>query len=353
MTVHSSNNNGTQQREMTSKALSVRELAVLLGATLDDTRGIIIHGVNTIEAAQTGDITFLANPKYARFAATTQASALLVGINFAVPAEYNGIVLRTDNPYMAFLHAVEYFCPQPTPEAGVRHPSAVVAASALVHPSAHIGANAVIGERCRIGAGTVLHAGVILYDDVHIGDNSTLHGNVVCYDRTAIGSRCIIHAGTVLGADGFGFAENKNDGSFTKIPQVGNVVIGDDVEVGANCTIDRAALGSTRLESGVKLDNLIHVAHNVVIGENTAIAAQTGVSGSTKLGKRNRVAGQVGFVGHISTADDVTVYAQSGVAKEITQKGVYFGAPAKPLMEELRIQAALKQLPDLIRHKSQ
>jgi UDP-3-O-[3-hydroxymyristoyl] glucosamine N-acyltransferase len=352
MTVHNSNNN-THQLNTPPKAMTIQELSLMLGATLEGSREQLISGVNTLEDAQRGELTFLANPKYAGFVSTTNASAVLVKTDFATPPLYKGVILRTDDPYSAFLRAVEYFCPVPIPQSGVRHPSAVIADSAEVHASAHIGANVVVGERCHIGAGAVLRAGVILYDDVQIGEGTTLHGNVVCYDRTVIGSQCVIHAGTVLGSDGFGFAENKNDGSFTKIPQVGNVVIGDDVEIGANCTIDRASLRSTRLEDGVKLDNLIHVAHNVVIGENTAIAAQSGISGSTKLGKRNRIAGQVGFVGHISTADDVVVYAQSGVAKGITQKGVYFGAPAKPLMDELRLQAALKQLPDIIRHSSQ
>ncbi len=351
MIVHSSNN--APPLKPLAKALTAQELSTMLGTTLEGATEALIGNVNTLEDAERGDLTFLANPKYNGFVAATNASAILVKTDFTVPAEYKGSILRTDDPYSSFLRAVEYFCPIPVPEVGVLHPSSVIAASAEVHASAHIGANVVVGERCRIGADTVLRAGVILYDDVQIGERTTLHGNVVCYDRTVIGSRCVIHAGTVLGSDGFGFAENKNDGSFTKIPQVGNVVIGDDVEIGTNCTIDRASLRSTQLQNGVKLDNLIHVAHNVIIGENTAIAAQTGISGSTKLGKRNRIAGQVGFVGHISTADDVIVYAQSGVAKGITQKGVYFGAPAKPLMDELRLQAALKQLPDLIRHSSQ
>ncbi|MBD1210091.1 MAG: UDP-3-O-(3-hydroxymyristoyl)glucosamine N-acyltransferase [Ignavibacteria bacterium] len=348
-----SSNNAAHPPKPPAKALTTQELSTMLGVALEGKTEALISSVNTLEDAERGDLTFLANPKYAGFVAATNASAILVKTDFIVSAEYKGAILRTDDPYNAFLRAVEYFCPLPVLEVGVRHSSSVIAGSAEIHASAHIGANVVIGERCRIGAEAVLRAGVILYDDVQIGEQTILHGNVVCYDRTVIGSRCVIHAGTVIGSDGFGFAENKNDGSFTKIPQVGNVVIGDDVEIGANCTIDRASLRSTRLENGVKLDNLIHIAHNVVIGENTAIAAQTGISGSTKLGKRNRIAGQVGFVGHISTADDVIVYAQSGVAKGIAQKGVYFGAPAKPLMDELRLQAVLKQLPDLIRHSSQ
>jgi UDP-3-O-[3-hydroxymyristoyl] glucosamine N-acyltransferase len=247
-----------------------------------------------------------------------------------VPQEaHQTTLLYVDDPQAAFLRAVQYFYPQNIfsqfASQGLRHPSAVIAESAQIDASARIGANVVVGEHCTIGANTCLYA------------------NVVCYDRTEIGAHCIIHAGTVLGSDGFGFVE-KSDGSFEKIPHVGNVVIGDHVEIGANCTIDRAALGSTRIESGVKLDNLIHVAHNVVIGENTAIAAQTGVSGSTRLGKRNRVAGQVGFVGHITTADDITIFAQSGVSKPLRRKGTYFGTPAKPHYKAAREEVATRQL---------
>lgn len=343
-------------KKHSAPSYTVRELAALLDVQLDvqldGALETLLHRVNTIEEAQSGELSFLANPKYTSFVASTQASALIVQTDFVAPTTYKGALLRADDPYMTFLQAIKIFYPFSSKQSPGRHSSSVVAESASVDVSVRIGANAVIGERCVIGANTIIEAGVILYDDVHIGEGTTLHANVVCYDRTVIGSRCILHAGVVLGADGFGFAENKDDGSFTKIPQVGNVIIGDDVEIGANCTIDRAALGSTRIGNGVKLDNLIHVAHNVVIGEHTAIAAQAGISGSTKLGKRNRIAGQVGFVGHIATVDDVTVYAQSGVAKDIDDKGIHFGSPAKPLMDELRLQAALKQLPEFIRRSS-
>jgi UDP-3-O-[3-hydroxymyristoyl] glucosamine N-acyltransferase len=322
------------------KPLTIYELAQMLGAVPEnflpeDASNCMIHGVNTLEAAQNGELSFVSNPKYASLLAQTYASAVLVRHDAvpqaAVPQAAvsqearQTMLLYVDDPQAAFLRAVQYFYPQNAPSEGVRHPSAVIAESAQIHASARIGANVVVGEYCTIGANTCLYA------------------NVVCYDRTEIGANCLVHAGTVLGSDGFGFVE-KSDGSFEKIPHVGNVVIGDNVEIGANCTIDRAALGSTRIESGVKLDNLIHVAHNVVIGENTAIAAQTGVSGSTKLGKRNRVAGQVGFVGHITTADDITVFAQSGVSKSLRAKGSYFGTPAKPHYRAAREEVARRQL---------
>jgi UDP-3-O-[3-hydroxymyristoyl] glucosamine N-acyltransferase len=326
-------------------------IATIVNARIDELSEAVlaqeVTGVGTLEAATQGQITFLANPKYARFIPTTQASYILVPRDFQPSAPLSATLLRVDNPQAAFLLVVKHFAPEPVLQRGFRHSSAVIHESARVHPSVYVGPHVSIEAGCELAEDVVIHAGVVLYPNTSVGAGSTLHANVVCYHDTHIGERCIIHAGAVIGADGFGFAEQA-DGSFEKIPQIGNVVIQDDVEIGANCTIDRAALGSTTIEHGVKLDNLIHVAHNAVIGEHTAIAAQAGVSGSTRLGKRNRVAGQVGFVGHISTADDVVVFAQSGVSKAITHKGIYFGYPAQAHTDELKQQAALRQLPALL-----
>jgi UDP-3-O-[3-hydroxymyristoyl] glucosamine N-acyltransferase len=331
---------------------TLAELAVRLAARLDDPTeaqsALCITGVNTLSDATSGDLTFLANPKYTHLVATTEASCVLVPLDFTPSAPVKSTLLRVAQPQAAFAQVVRLFSPDYTPEAGFRHPTAVIHQSAQIDPTAYIGAHVSIGKHCILHAGVVLHTGVVLYDDVQIGGYSTLHAHVVCYYGTRIGERCIIHAGTVLGADGFGFTED-SEGRFEKIPQIGHVVVGNDVEIGANCTIDRAALGTTTIGDGVKLDNLVHIAHNVQIGAHTAIAAQTGVSGSTKLGARNRVAGQVGFVGHISTVDDVVVFAQSGVSKSLERKGIYFGYPARPHRESLRIEAALRSLPELVR----
>jgi UDP-3-O-[3-hydroxymyristoyl] glucosamine N-acyltransferase len=336
--------------------LSIQTLAMYIGGTIDTADQArledSIHGVNKIEDAGEGEVTFLANAKYARFAETTHAACIIVDHDFQPPTGLRSVLIRVAQPQQAFLKLVQYFearyrtSIQTT--SGFRHPTAVVADSARVDATASIGAHVIVSNGCSIGAGAALHSGVVLYDNVSIGEGSVLHANVVCYDGTRIGARCLIHAGTVLGADGFGFAE-RTDGSFEKIPQIGTVVIEDDVEIGANCTIDRAALGSTVIEQGVKLDNLIHIAHNAVLGEHTAIAAQTGVSGSTRIGKRNRIAGQVGFVGHISTSDNVVVLAQSGVSKSLDNKGVYFGSPAKSHADALKQEAALRQLPQLLK----
>jgi UDP-3-O-[3-hydroxymyristoyl] glucosamine N-acyltransferase len=326
-------------------------LATIVNASIDELPDDIlaqeVTGVGTLEAATQGQITFLANPKYVKFVLATQASYILVPHNFQLSEPITATLLRVENPQASFLLAVKHFAPERPIQLGFRHPSAYIHETAHIHPSACIGSHVSIDEGCTIGENAVLHAGVVLYPNTSIGASSTLHANVVCYQNTSIGERCIIHAGTVIGADGFGFAEQAG-GGFEKIPQIGNVVIYDDVEIGANCTIDCAALGSTTIERGVKLDNLIHVAHNVVIGEHTAVAAQAGISGSTRLGKRNRVAGQVGFVGHITTADDVVVFAQSGVSKSLLNPGIYFGYPAQSHSDELKQQAALRRLPALL-----
>jgi UDP-3-O-[3-hydroxymyristoyl] glucosamine N-acyltransferase len=231
---------------------------------------------------------------------------------------------------------------------GLRHASAVIHPEAQVHETACIGPGCAVDEGCIVGERVMLYANVSLYAHVSVGADTVIHANVVCGAGTQIGERCIIHPGAVIGADGFGFFENP-DGSFEKIPQVGIVELGNDVEVGANTTIDRAAVGRTLIGNGVKLDNLIHIAHGVSVGDHTAMAAQAGISGSAVLGKRNRIAGQVGVVGHISTADDVIVEAQSGLSKSVTVAGAYFGSPAKEHRTALRMEAALRQLPDLLR----
>jgi UDP-3-O-[3-hydroxymyristoyl] glucosamine N-acyltransferase len=210
-----------------------------------------------------------------------------------------------------------------------------------------IGPYVVIGHGSSIGSGSAIYANTVLGPRVKVGERCTIHSNVSLYNDTSIGNDVIIHSGAVLGADGFGFAPVE-DGRWEKIPQIGSVLIEDKVEIGANVTIDRATLGVTRICEGVKLDNLIHIAHNVTIGKNTVIAAQTGISGSTRIGESNMIAGQVGIVGHIETAPNVIIEAQSGVSKQIRNPGRYFGHPAKEHSQALRQEGALRQLPDLL-----
>lgn len=332
---------------MATLTITTGELARLVNGVLTGPEDWVLCNVAKIEEAEPGDITFVANPKYAHFAAATAASCLLVEHEFSSPTAPGVAVIAVDNPYEAFLRALQFFYPSRTYTAGMRHTSAIIDSTAIVAKTAHIAAGVVIGAQCEIGEGVVLLPGVVLYDHVVVGDGSILHANVVCYERTVIGQHCILHAGAVLGSDGFGFVEH-SDGSYEKIPQVGNVVVGNNVEIGANTCIDRATMGSTRIGDGVKLDNLVHIAHNVTLGEHTAVAAQAGISGSARVGKRNRIAGQAGLVGHLTTADDVIIIAQSGVSKAITQPGRYFGSPAKDFRTALREEGAIRQLPELL-----
>jgi UDP-3-O-[3-hydroxymyristoyl] glucosamine N-acyltransferase len=258
------------------------------------------------------------------------------------------MLLRVDDPYLSFLKVLLAFNPPNDPLPPGIHPTAVIHPSATVGNGVRIGSHVVVSEGCKVGEGSVLVHGVILGDSVEIGRNTLLYANVVVREGCRIGSRVIIHPGVVIGSDGFGFAP-KPDGSYDKIPQLGIVVVEDDVEIGANCTVDRATMGETRIKRGTKLDNLIQVGHNVVIGENTVIAAQTGISGSTKIGRNNMIGGQVGFTGHLSIADNTKIGAQSGVHRSIEKPGsVYFGTPALPQRESFRIQGGLTQLPDLL-----
>jgi UDP-3-O-[3-hydroxymyristoyl] glucosamine N-acyltransferase len=332
--------------------MRLAQIAQLVGGEIIGDAQLDIVRLSKIEEAEAGDITFYANPKYEHYLKTTKASAVLVSRNAQIKAlslrSAPFAVVEVEDSYRAFLKLVDVFYPSPSfPPPGV-HPHAVVAQSAVIGNDVAIGPNVVVGERCKIGNGVVLYANVVLSDDVTIGEQSILYANVTVREQCKIGKRCIIHAGTVIGSDGFGFAP-KPDGTYEKIPQRGIVVIEDDVEIGANCTIDRATIGETRIKQGVKLDNLIQIAHNVVIGEHTVIAAQTGISGSTKIGKNCVIAGQVGFVGHIHIADRTTIGAQSGIPKSITESGkTYFGYPAKEHWQALRIEGALRQLPDLV-----
>ncbi len=337
---------------MSQPRFTAAEIAQYLGGTLCGDPAVVVTALNRIEDARAGELTFVQNAYYTRYLAQTEASCVLVPVDFSAVPRSGQAFIKVENPYRAFVALMPLFVPQPEPSWGFRHPTALIDPTAEVAPTASIGPYCVIGPRCRIADRVVLHPLVVLYEEVTIGEGSLLHAGVVCYPRTVIGKRCILHAGVVLGADGFGFWELP-DGQLEKIPHVGNVVLEDEVEVGANTTIDRSLAGSTVIGKGTKLDNLIHIAHNVTIGEHTAIAAQAGISGSVRLGRRNRLGGQVGVVGHIRTADDVVVEAQSGVSKSLLMPGRYFGSPARPHFVALRHEAALRQVPELIRQVQQ
>jgi UDP-3-O-[3-hydroxymyristoyl] glucosamine N-acyltransferase len=331
--------------------MTVRDIAAVLGAAVEGDGAAAIGRVAKIEEAVAGDISFLANPKYRKYLETTQASAVIIGRTLE-PVEHAGgprpVLLRVDDPYASFLKVLLLFHPPEDPLPPGIHPTAVINAGVKLGADVRIGSYVVVGERSSIGDGAMILHGTVIGRDVAIGARTLLYANVTVREGCTIGDRVIIHSGTVIGSDGFGFAP-KPDGSYEKIPQLGIVAVGDDVEIGANCTVDRATMGETRIEKGSKLDNLIQVAHNVVIGENTVIAAQAGISGSTKIGKRNMIGGQVGFSGHLTIADDTKWGAQSGVHRSVLSSGgTFMGSPAVPFRQASHIMGAMPQLPEAL-----
>lgn len=328
--------------------MTVLEIATLFEAEIVGDPTVEIQRVAKIEEAGPGDITFLANPKYEKYVATTKASAILVSSGFDTSKVQTSSLafIKAPDPYVAFLQVLKRITPMPDPFLKGIHATAIVPATAKLGEGVRLGAHTVLGENVIVGVNTKIGHGCVLGDGSSVGENSVIYPNVSVYHGCQIGHRVILHSGVVVGSDGFGFAP-KNDGTYEKIPQLGIVVIEDDVEVGANCTIDRATIGQTLLKRGVKLDNLVHIAHNVVVGENTVIAAQSGISGSTKVGKNVVIAGQVGIIGHIEIRDRSVLLAQSGIGKSTEVGKSYLGSPAKEHLRAMRIEAVIRSLPEL------
>jgi UDP-3-O-[3-hydroxymyristoyl] glucosamine N-acyltransferase len=332
--------------------MTVQEIATWLRGEVVGNGEARIDRVAKIEEADQQSISFLANPKYERYLETTQAAAILVAKkyqNAKLPQRANLAFIKVDDPYLAFLEVLKKFTPSIDPFPTGIHPSAVIAKTAKLGKNVCVGANAVIGDDAVVGDNTKISHGCVIGIGASLGTHCQLFPNVTVYHQTKIGNRVRIHSGVVIGADGFGFAP-KEDGMFEKIPQLGIVVIEDDVEIGANSTIDRATIGETTIRRGVKIDNLVQIGHNCVIGENTVIAAQTGIAGSVKIGKQCMIGGQVGIAGHIEIADRVTLLAQSGLGKSISEPGsIYFGTTAKEHKRAYRIEAVIRALPELSR----
>ncbi|NWF88425.1 MAG: UDP-3-O-(3-hydroxymyristoyl)glucosamine N-acyltransferase [Ignavibacteriaceae bacterium] len=323
--------------------IKLKEIAELVSGKVIGNEEIEIDNLAKIEEAKSGDLTFLYLPAYDKYFSSTNASAILVRNGFNRTRD-DIVYIEVADPNKAFFKVINhYFNPEFKLEG--------IDPTAYIHPTVKIGRNAAIGKNVVISAGCVLGNDVrifhntVIHDDVAVGDNCLLFSNVTIREKCIIGNRVIIHSGTVVGSDGFGYDPDEN-GVFHKIHQIGIVKVEDDVELGANMCIDRASTGATIIKKGVKIDNLVQVAHNVVIGENTAIAAQAGISGSTKIGKNCLVAGQVGVVGHIEITDRVTLLAQSGVSKGISKSGSYFGSPAKEVSTALKQEAHLRALPN-------
>lgn len=324
--------------------MTLAELAAHLDATLLRDPDTLITGVASIETATPGQVTFVANPKYAALARTTQASAVLVEPDFP---EIPTATLRLKNPYLAFARCIELFYQPPVYAPGI-HPSAVIAPTATIGANAHIGPCAVISDHVTVGDHAVILPHVVLYPHVTVGDHFFAHAHAVVREFCRIGNHVILQNGVIIGADGFGFARQQ-DGSWYKILQSGPVVIEDHVEVQANSCIDRATIGETRIQSGAKIDNLVQVGHGSDIGPNSLICSQVGLAGSTTLGKGVILAGQVGVVGHLTIGDGVVVTAQSGIPGDVPPGKVVSGSPAFDNRQWLRSTAIFHKLPDLVR----
>jgi UDP-3-O-[3-hydroxymyristoyl] glucosamine N-acyltransferase len=322
---------------------TLQQLADYLGATLVGEPSTLINGLSTLSAATSGDVSFLANPKYQSQLSSTQASAVIVHTDMKDQLSVSGLLMSS--PYEGYARLSHLFAPTPRYEGGI-HPSAVVADTATIDATAYIAANAVIENNAVIGAGVVIGPGSVVGHNSTIAKQTRLAANVSVYHNVMVGERCIIHSGVVLGADGFGFAPVKN--GWFKIAQIGGVEIGNDVEIGANTTIDRGALEPTRIGNGVKLDNQIQIAHNVQIGDGSAAAACVGIAGSSTLGKGVTLSGGVGVAGHLDIADGVHISGMSLVSKSIKEKGSYSSGTALAPSKEWRKSAVrFRQLDDM------
>ncbi len=326
---------------------SASQIAQLIHGSIEGDADITVDSFGKIEEAKSGQLAFLANPKYEEYLYTTQASIIIINQQLVLKQALTATIIRVSDAYTAFATLLDmYQQVQNQQLSGIQEPS-IIHSSAVIDENVFIGAFAFVSEDVKIGKGTKIYPGSFVGKNVKIGENSIIHPGVKIYHNCIIGSNVVIHAGTVIGSDGFGFAPQQ-DGTYKKVPQIGNVVIEDHVEIGANTTIDRATIGSTFIRMGVKLDNLVQIAHNVEVGENTVIAAQAGISGSTKIGKNVMIGGQAGIAGHLQIADGTKINGQSGVVKTISKTNTTVtGYPANDFRAYLRSQAVVKNLPEL------
>lgn len=329
--------------------LTPQLIASMIGGKVEGDGNVKLTGFAKIEEAMPGCVTFIANPKYSHYIYETHASAVLVSDDFKLERQVEPVLIRVPDPYVALadlMNAIEGSRPQPC---GIEQPC-YIAEGVSLPDDVYVGAFAYIGKGVRLGKGVKIYPQAYVGDGVRIGEGSVIRAGVRIYQDCEIGKRCVLHSGAVIGADGFGFAP-RPDGTYEKIPQIGNVVIEDDVEIGANATIDRATFGSTRIGRGTKLDNLIQVAHNVEIGRCNVFAAQTGVAGSTKIGDYNMVGGQTGFAGHLRIGNMNEIGAQSGIHKNIGDKKRIIGYPAVDVHQFAKTQVYLNRLEELFSKK--
>ncbi|MFN7045704.1 MAG: UDP-3-O-(3-hydroxymyristoyl)glucosamine N-acyltransferase [Flavobacterium sp.] len=305
-----------------------------------------VSKLSKIEEGTEGSLTFLANPKYNNYIYSTQATVTIVNNTFEPEQEITTTLIKVDDAYKSFSKLLEYYNQVKLMKSGIEQPS-VISDGVTYGPDLYLGSFCYLGKNVVIGKNVKIYPNSFIGDNVTIGDDCVFFAGVRVYSETVIGNRCTIHSGTIIGSDGFGFAPQE-DGSYVKVPQIGNVVIEDDVEIGACTTVDRATLGSTIIRKGVKLDNHIQVAHNVEIGENTVIAAQTGIAGTTKIGKNCLIGGQVGFAGHLVIGDGVKIQAQSGIGKNLEAGEVVQGSPAFNYGDFAKAFVHFRNLPKIV-----
>ncbi|MHA8066784.1 UDP-3-O-(3-hydroxymyristoyl)glucosamine N-acyltransferase [Aquirufa sp. ROCK2-A2] len=326
---------------------TVEQIAQIINGTVEGNKTAIISKFNKIEEGTPESISFLANPKYESYLYDSEATAIIVAKDLTLKSQPKASLIRVDEPYLAFTLLLQKYQELiASNESGI-HPQSYLANGVEIGENVLIGAFSEIDIHSNIGDNTKIHSKVSIGKNVKIGNNCVIFPGVVIYSDTIIGNHCVLHANAVIGSDGFGFAP-KADGTYSAIPQLGNVILEDFVSVGSNTTIDRATMGSTKIGKGVKIDNLVQIAHNVEIGANTVIAAQTGISGSTKVGENCMIGGQVGVAGHISIAPNTVVTAQSGVTKSVKNSGLILGGtPASTNSEYLKRNALIRKLPEI------
>ncbi|MGB3342424.1 MAG: UDP-3-O-(3-hydroxymyristoyl)glucosamine N-acyltransferase [Aequorivita sp.] len=322
------------------------QIAGILNGTIDGDENVVVTQLSKIEEGSKGSLTFLSNPKYTHYIYSTRASITIVDKDFVPDSKIETTLIRVENAYKAFSQLLEYYNQVKMNKVGMENP-VFIAETAKYGKNLYLGAFSYLGENVRIGDNVKIYPNVYLGDNVVIGNNTIIFTGVKLYSETKVGESCIIHSGVVVGADGFGFSPNEK-GEFNKVPQTGNVIIEDNVDIGAGTTIDRATLGSTLIKKGVKLDNQIQIAHNVTIGENTVIAAQTGVAGSTKIGKNCMIGGQVGIAGHLVIGNNVKIQAQSGIARNVKDNETLQGSPAIAYGDFNKSYVYFKNLPKMV-----
>ena len=322
-----------------------QSIADFLGGTVEGDAQVTVSDVCKIEEGKPGALAFLSNPKYNKYLYESNASIIIVNQDLVPEGEVKATLIRVPDAYKAFASLLELYQQAKGAKTGIENPS-FIDQTATVGTDIYVGAFAYIGKNVRIGNHVKIYPHVYIGDDTIVGDDTILFSGVKIYEGTKIGEACIIHSGAVIGSDGFGFAPLE-DGSYKKIPQVGNVILEDLVEIGANTTVDCATMGSTIVRKGTKIDNLVQIAHNVEVGENTVMASQTGIAGSTKIGKNCRFGGQVGVAGHVIIGDRVNLGAMSGVASNIKSDKTVLGAPAMDIAQAAKVYAIYRNLPQL------